>query len=77
MGSSGDLSLKTLSPHSKRTRWNKLMMWTTAMTGEITIHRLMKMREIQIAGHRLNLKIEVYLIISRRENNKEMMNDAE
>ena len=53
------------------------MMWTTAMTGGTTIHRLMKMRETQIAGHRLNLKIEVYLITSRTENNKEMMNDAE
>ncbi len=53
------------------------MMLMTAMTGGITIHRLMKMRETQIAGLRLNLKIEVYLIISRRENNKEMMNDAE
>jgi hypothetical protein len=47
------------------------------MTGGIITLRLMRMKETQIAGLRLNLKIEVYLIISRRESNKEkMMNDA-
>ena len=54
-----------------------MTMSTTAMTGGIITHRLMRMKEIQIAGHRHNLKTEVYLIISRRESNKEkMMNDA-
>ena len=77
MGNSGDYLLKTLSRHLKRTRWSRLMTWMTAMTGGITIRRLMRMRETLTAGLRLNQKIKVYLI-SRRESNKgTMMNDAE